>query len=123
MRLTVVGCSGSFPGVGSPASCYLLQAPDDVTGETVSVVVDLGSGALGALQQYVRPDGIDAVLLSHMHPDHFMDLCGLYVTRRYRPGGATPSGAFWIMSTYLIAEGLIATGLVAQVETPLTTPG
>jgi ribonuclease BN (tRNA processing enzyme) len=87
VRLTVVGCSGSFPGVGSPASCYLLQAPDELTGETVSVVVDLGSGALGALQRYVRPDGIDAVLLSHMHPDHFMDLCGLYVARRYDPAG------------------------------------
>ena len=29
MRLTIVGCSGSYPGPESPASCYLLEADDD----------------------------------------------------------------------------------------------
>ncbi|MET1064413.1 MAG: MBL fold metallo-hydrolase, partial [Arthrobacter sp.] len=28
MKLTIVGCTGSFPGPGSPASCYLLTASD-----------------------------------------------------------------------------------------------
>ena len=45
MRLTVVGCSGSFAGPDSPASSYLVQAEDD--GRTWSVVLDLGNGALG----------------------------------------------------------------------------
>ena len=84
MRLTVVGCSGSFPGPGSPASCYLLTTPLPDGGE-FTVVVDLGSGALGPLQTHVALDRVDAVLLSHLHPDHFMDLCGLYVARRYHP--------------------------------------
>lgn len=48
MRLTIIGCSGSFPGPQSPASCYLLQAHHE--GRTWSVVLDLGSGALGPLQ-------------------------------------------------------------------------
>jgi ribonuclease BN (tRNA processing enzyme) len=87
VRLTVVGCSGSFPSGGSAASCYLLQAADD-TGRTASVVVDLGSGALGALQRHVGLEDLDAVLISHLHPDHFLDLCGLYVARRYDPAGA-----------------------------------
>lgn len=79
-----MGCSGSLPSTASPASCYLLQAagPD---GATSSVVVDLGSGALGPLQRHVATDAIDAVLVSHLHPDHFLDLCGLYVARRYHP--------------------------------------
>ncbi len=87
MRLTVVGCSGSFPSAGSPASCYLLQAPDGA-GRTASVVLDLGNGALGALQRHVDLRDLDAVLVSHLHPDHFLDLCGLYVARRYDPAGA-----------------------------------
>lgn len=86
MRLTVVGCAGSFPGPDSPASCYLVQA-DDAEGRTWSVVLDLGSGALGPLQRYCPPERLDAVGLSHLHPDHMADMCGLYVYLKYRPGG------------------------------------
>ena len=88
MRLTVVGCSGSFAGPASAASCYLVQAESG--GRTWSLVLDLGSGALGSLQRHVSPDQLDAVVLSHLHPDHCVDLCGLYVTRRYRPAGPLP---------------------------------
>jgi ribonuclease BN (tRNA processing enzyme) len=85
VRLTVVGCSGSFPSPDSPASCYLLE-DDDEQGRTWRLVLDLGSGALGPLQRHTELDGLDAVVLSHLHPDHFLDVCGLYVARRYRPG-------------------------------------
>ncbi len=86
MKLTVVGCSGSFASPDSPASCYLVEA-DDADGRTWRVVLDLGSGALGPLQRYTRLDALDAVVLSHLHPDHMSDVCGLYVARRYAPGG------------------------------------
>ena len=88
MRVTVVGCSGSFAGPESPASSYLVQQEAD--GRTWNLLLDLGSGALGALQRHLSPDDLDAVVLSHLHPDHCVDLCGLYVTRRYRPGGTLP---------------------------------
>lgn len=88
MRVTVVGCSGSFAGPSSPASCYLVQASAD--GRTWSILLDLGSGALGALQRHLPPDDLDAVLITHLHPDHCVDLCGLYVARRYRPAGPLP---------------------------------
>jgi ribonuclease BN (tRNA processing enzyme) len=88
MRLTVVGCSGSFAGPDSPASSYLVQADHD--GRTWSLVLDLGNGALGPLQQHLDLADIDAVFISHLHPDHCVDLCGLYVTRRYRPSGPVP---------------------------------
>ncbi|PRZ18937.1 MBL fold metallo-hydrolase [Nesterenkonia sandarakina] len=85
MKLTIIGCSGSFPGPESPASCYLLTAR--YQGRTWRVVVDLGNGALGKLQQHLALEDIDAVCLSHLHPDHYMDLCGLHVAIRWRPGG------------------------------------
>jgi ribonuclease BN (tRNA processing enzyme) len=89
MRLTVVGCSGSFPGPDSPASCYLTEAADEA-GRTWRFLLDLGNGALGPLHRHVTPDQLDAVFITHLHPDHFMDLCGLYVALRYRPGGQAP---------------------------------
>lgn len=85
MRLTVVGCSGSYPGPDSPASCYLLEQEHE--GRTWRVLLDLGSGALGPLQRYADPLALDAVLLSHLHPDHCLDLCGFYVLRKYHPHG------------------------------------
>lgn len=85
MRVTIVGCSGSFPGPDSPASCYLVQAEQD--GRQWSMLLDLGNGALGPLQRFVDPVALDAILLSHLHPDHCLDLTGLYVMTRYRPQG------------------------------------
>jgi ribonuclease BN (tRNA processing enzyme) len=85
VKLTIVGCTGSFPGPGSPASCYLVTAHD---GEREwKIVMDLGSGALGAIQRYTDLEDIDAIFLTHLHPDHCMDLCGLHVAVRWKPGG------------------------------------
>src|SRR4029453_13602217 len=93
MKLTVVGCSGSYPGPDSPASCYLLEA--DLDGRTWRIVLDLGSGALGALHRYVDPLTVDAVLLSHLHADHCLDLTGYYVMRKYHPSGQQPRIPVW----------------------------
>ncbi|WP_193608340.1 MBL fold metallo-hydrolase [Nocardioides lijunqiniae] len=93
MRLTVVGCSGSYPGPDSSASCYLLE--HEVGDRTWRVLVELGNGALGQLQRYVDPLSIDAVLLSHLHADHCLDLCGYYVLRKYHPTGPQPRIPVW----------------------------
>ncbi len=83
MRMTVVGCSGSFGGPESPASCYLVQAEHE--GRTWNLLLDLGNGSLGALQRHIGLDEIDAIVLSHLHPDHCIDLCGLFVVQKYHP--------------------------------------
>jgi ribonuclease BN (tRNA processing enzyme) len=93
MRLTVVGCAGSFPGPDSAASCYLLEAEHE--GRTWRILLDLGSGAFGSLQRYVDPLAIDAVLLSHLHADHCLDLTAYYVVRRYHPSGHQPRIPVW----------------------------
>jgi ribonuclease BN (tRNA processing enzyme) len=85
MRLTVVGMAGSFPGPDSPASCYLLEHDGH------RIVLDLGNGAIGALQRYADPYEIDAVVLSHLHADHCLDLTAYYVMRKYRPQGPAPT--------------------------------
>ncbi|MGA8848077.1 MAG: MBL fold metallo-hydrolase [Nocardioides sp.] len=97
MRLTIVGCSGSYPGPESPASCYLLEA-DGTDGDerrTWRILLDLGNGALGQLHRYVDPLSIDAVLISHHHADHCLDMCGYYVMRKYHPHGPQPQIPVW----------------------------
>jgi ribonuclease BN (tRNA processing enzyme) len=84
MRVTVIGASGSFASVDSPASCYLAEAQDG-SGRVWRVLLDLGYGAFGPLQGLIDPHDVDAVLLTHLHPDHFVDLCGLYVALAYDP--------------------------------------
>jgi ribonuclease BN (tRNA processing enzyme) len=84
VRLTVIGCSGSFPGPDSPASCYLIEA------DGFRLLLDLGNGALGALQRHAGIYDIDAVCLSHLHADHCLDLCSYCVARIYSPGGPQP---------------------------------
>ncbi len=92
-RLTVVGCSGSYPGPESPASSYLLEAEQD--GRTFRILLDLGNGALGHLHRYADPLTIDAVFLSHLHADHCLDMCGFYVMRKYHPTGPQPRIPVW----------------------------
>jgi ribonuclease BN (tRNA processing enzyme) len=98
MKLTVIGCSGSYPGPDSPASCYLVEADgvdEHGVNRTWRILLDLGNGALGELHNHADPLAIDAVFLSHLHADHFMDLCGYYVLRKYHPLGAQPQIPVW----------------------------
>lgn len=85
MRLTVIGCSGSFPGPDSPASCYLVEH------DGTRLVLDLGNGALGPLARHADLRTIDAVALTHLHADHCIDLTTYYVARKYHPDGAPPA--------------------------------
>ncbi|QGG40720.1 MBL fold metallo-hydrolase [Aeromicrobium yanjiei] len=110
MKLTVIGCAGSFAGPDSPASCYLLEAPFE--GRTYRLLVDLGSGAFGALQRHSTIRDIDAIALSHLHADHCFDMSGFYVVSRYHPDGAfaqipvhAPEGAGdFLVSAYGLEE-------------------
>lgn len=86
MELTIIGCTGSFPGPNSPASCYLLTQVDE-RGRTWRILLDLGSGALGTLQNHIELQQIDAVLITHLHADHCLDLCGLHVAVKWHPDG------------------------------------
>ena len=84
MRLTVLGCAGSFPGPESACSAYLVEA------EGFRLLIDFGSGSLSALQRYAGIGAVDAILLTHLHCDHMLDACTYVVVRRYAPGGPLP---------------------------------
>ena len=78
MELTVLGCSGSFNGPkGGACSGYLVRS-----GET-SIWLDCGNGTFGHLQQHIAAEDLTAVVVTHEHPDHCVDIYGLHVLMRY----------------------------------------
>ena len=66
--LTVLGCDGSYPGPGGSASGYLVKSA------AATIWLDAGPGTFARLQEVCFPGTIDAVVLTHEHPDHWTDL-------------------------------------------------
>jgi ribonuclease BN (tRNA processing enzyme) len=77
MTVTVLGCAGTFPGPGDACSGYLVRS------RQTAVVVDLGAGTLANLQRHAALADVDAVVLTHEHPDHWLDLPLLRNAMRY----------------------------------------
>lgn len=77
LTVTVLGCSGSYPGPGQACSGYLLESG------TTRVWLDAGSGTLANLQRHIGLHEVDAIVLSHEHPDHWTDLEGFAVASHW----------------------------------------
>ena len=73
MRLTVLGRSPASPNPGEACAGYLVE------GGGGRVLLDIGPGVVAQLLRHHHPDELDAVVVSHMHADHMLDL----VTLRY----------------------------------------
>ncbi|HSS35659.1 MAG TPA: MBL fold metallo-hydrolase [Patescibacteria group bacterium] len=74
MRLTVLGCGPAAPQPDTPASGLLVES-----GST-AILLDCGQGVAARLVRRIEPGRLSAVIIGHMHADHFIDLAGL----RYR---------------------------------------
>ena len=79
MRVTVLGCAGTFPAADSGCSAYLVEH------DGFRLLLDAGNGAVGALQRHAGLLDVDAVVLSHLHTDHCVDLVAYSYARRYHP--------------------------------------
>ena len=71
LRLTVLGCSSAAPDPASPAAGFLLE-----WGPT-AILLDVGQGVVRRLESVRDPRDLDALVIGHMHADHFLDLAGL----------------------------------------------
>lgn len=81
MRLTILGSSGGYPGPENPTSGFLVE------GAGTKLWIDAGAGTFGALQRFADFTAIDAVLVSHVHPDHCSDLYALNIGLRFHERG------------------------------------
>jgi len=84
MELTVLGAGGTWPSAGGATSGYLLRH------DGFNLLVDAGSGTLSRLQRYVDLADVHGVVISHAHPDHFVDLYPFFYGRFY--GGQGTNG-------------------------------
>jgi ribonuclease BN (tRNA processing enzyme) len=72
LSVTVLGCDGSHAGAGGAASGYLVRSWATGT----SVWLDAGPGTFANLQRFCDPVGLDAIVVSHEHSDHWSDISG-----------------------------------------------
>ena len=77
LKLTILGCSGTYAAAGNACSGYLVANDDTV------LWVDTGPGTLANAQRHVDLDDVDAIVISHSHPDHWLDLPVLRNVYRY----------------------------------------
>ena len=68
LAVTVLGCSGTYAAPDNACSGYLLRT------DTTTVLLDLGPGTLANAQRHIDLVDVDAVVLTHEHPDHWTDL-------------------------------------------------
>ncbi len=71
LRLTVLGCSSAAPHPDSPAAGYLVEWGD------TAILFDAGQGVVRNLQAVLDPHRLAAVVIGHMHADHYLDLAGM----------------------------------------------
>jgi len=78
MRLTVLGAGPAYTDrQGASGACYLVS--EDAT----HVLLDLGQGSFPRIFPHVAPQDLAAVVVSHLHPDHFIDLVPMRHYLRY----------------------------------------
>ena len=79
MRITVLGKSPSWQDAGGACSGYLIE--DDRS----ALLLDCGNGVFSKLRLFRDYTELDAVLISHLHADHFLDLVPYAYALTYAP--------------------------------------
>jgi ribonuclease BN (tRNA processing enzyme) len=77
VELTVLGSSGTWPPAGGATCGYL------VSHEGSHLWLDAGTGTFANLQQHIEVRDIAAILITHGHPDHFVDVVPAFYARHY----------------------------------------
>ncbi|MCK8828485.1 MBL fold metallo-hydrolase [Natroniella acetigena] len=72
MKLTVLGNRSPYPTADAACSGYLLQADEQ------NILIDVGPGTLSNLQQIMPLYQLDAIIISHLHQDHCLDLLPMH---------------------------------------------
>jgi ribonuclease BN (tRNA processing enzyme) len=79
VRITVLGKSPAWQDADGACSGYLVEAGDQ------TVLLDCGPGVFAKLRRFVDYLTVDAVVISHLHADHVLDLVPFASGLRYAP--------------------------------------
>lgn len=89
MRITVLGKSPSWQDADGACSGYLIEE------EGYALLLDCGNGVFSKLRHYREYVDVDAVLISHLHADHFLDLVPFSYALQYAPRQQSTAVAGW----------------------------
>ena len=89
MELTVVGCSPAWPNPGGAHSGYLLE-------QSGRLLLDCGPGVLSRLREVDDWPDVDAVVLTHLHVDHWGDLVPWILGAALGPGRGAERPQLWV---------------------------
>ena len=84
LELIPLGTGAAYGHPDQAQSGYLVRAGD------TAVALDLGAGTFNRLTGHVQPTGLDAVIITHLHPDHLADLLAARVYMAHGPGIGHP---------------------------------
>jgi ribonuclease BN (tRNA processing enzyme) len=104
MRLTVLGSAASYPDAGRACAGHLVHSA------AAAVLFDCGNGVLSNLGRVMDPTRLDAVFITHAHPDHFADLYALQAALRYAPDGPAAPLPLYLPEGLLERMGAVLTG-------------
>ena len=85
MRITILGKSPSWQDVGGACTGYLVE------GDSTRLLVDCGSGVFARLREVTDHRELDAIVVSHFHADHVLDLVPYAYAMTFSPLGPPPS--------------------------------
>lgn len=72
MKITLLGVDSAIPSKDSGNSCFLLEENKQV------ILFDCGSGAVAKLHELGKIHEVEAIVISHAHYDHVVDLMTYY---------------------------------------------
>lgn len=84
MELVVLGTGAAYPGLRQACSGYMIR--DRQTG----LLIDCGNGVVSRLQEAGEMDNLTALIFSHIHADHLLDIFPLFYSRLYAKGKSYP---------------------------------
>ena len=100
MELTVLGTAGTWPPAGG-ATCGFL-----VSHEGTNIWLDAGTGTFARLQEHIGIDDVAAIVVSHGHTDHFIDVIPAFYARHYGHMG-TPGLPFYSPEGFVDSVSLL----------------
>jgi ribonuclease BN (tRNA processing enzyme) len=115
LDVTVLGCHGTYAGVGGACTGYLVR------GGGCAVLLDCGPGTLANLQRHIDPRLLDAVVITHCHPDHWVELPVLrnvlkWVLRREHLLPVFTTAETWAMAEVVSKDAMLDTYLPTIVK-------
>ena len=110
MKVTVLGCSGSVPGPDSPASGYLIEA------DGYRLVLDMGHGSFGALQRYVDPTAVDAIIITDAETGEPLAMMDSASVTALRTGAATAVAAKHLARADSRAATVVGCGAQGEIQ-------